>query len=259
MSGAVTGGSAATAGGVFSQLCEPIGPIGNNNLQANDLFVFEEAQNVVLAQAVSLDNPAMSTIPAGTEISSYYVAFDPASSRDIIGSITFPDQILGIASTISNLNDSDYLGNSSANYLNPSLRGLEAGDLATFSGNQLTVNFDADNPGDYIRVFVAVGITDTDTDGIPDTADNCIEIANVDQRDTNGDGYGNVCDPDLNNDGSVNFADYSLLVNLFLTTPQSPNWNPDADFNGDDLVNFADFSIIPEFFLMPPGPSGIAP
>ena len=48
-------------------------------------------------------------------------------------------------------------------------------------------------------------VYDTDDDGIPTTLDNCTLVANADQRDTNGDGYGNVCDPDLNNDGIVNY------------------------------------------------------
>jgi streptogramin lyase len=38
------------------------------------------------------------------------------------------------------------------------------------------------------------GIADADDDGIPNRADNCPLIANPDQRDTDGDGRGDVCD-----------------------------------------------------------------
>jgi hypothetical protein len=38
---------------------------------------------------------------------------------------------------------------------------------------------------------------DGDTDGVPDVTDNCLLLPNADQRDTNGDRYGNLCDPDL--------------------------------------------------------------
>ena len=36
-------------------------------------------------------------------------------------------------------------------------------------------------------------------------------VANADQRDVDGDEFGNVCDPDLNNDGVVNALDLGLL------------------------------------------------
>ena len=48
--------------------------------------------------------------------------------------------------------------------------------------------------------------TDADGDGIPDAGDNCTEVANPTQCDTNDDGYGNACDADIDNSGIVNFA-----------------------------------------------------
>ncbi len=94
---------------------------------------------------------------------------------------------------------------------------------------------------------------DTDMDGIDDALDNCTLVANADQRDTNDDGFGNICDPDLNNDGIVNSLDLALLREVFLST------DPDADFNGDGSVNFADFLIMRPFLsaMLPPGPSGL--
>ncbi|MEM6640551.1 MAG: choice-of-anchor B family protein [Pseudomonadota bacterium] len=97
-------------------------------------------------------------------------------------------------------------------------------------------------------------LLDTDGDGVPDELDNCIEIANPDQRDTHGDGYGNVCDPDLDNNGVVNVVDLGLLRQSFFQTGSGQ----DADLNGDDVVNFVDLGIMRQFFFGPPGPSGIA-
>jgi hypothetical protein len=109
-----------------------------------------------------------------------------------------------------------------------------------------------DNPIRYVK-RAKTGLTaDADTDGIPDVADNCTLLENADQRDTNGDGYGNVCDPDLDNDGSVNFPDLALFRKVIFTT------DPDADFDGNGSVNFLDLGKMKAFFFLPPGPSGLA-
>jgi hypothetical protein len=95
---------------------------------------------------------------------------------------------------------------------------------------------------------------DTDSDGILDSLDNCIERSNPDQRDTDDDGYGNICDADLNNSGTVDFGDYSLFRSAFGNTT-----NPDADFDGDGAVNFGDYSIFRAAFGKAPGPSCCVP
>ena len=98
--------------------------------------------------------------------------------------------------------------------------------------------------------------SDTDGDGMHDNIDNCINVANADQRDTDGDGYGNACDADLvNTDGLniVNLSDYSVFRSVFGTA------DPDADFNGDGIVNLSDYSIFRAAFGKAPGPSCCAP
>ncbi|NND61375.1 MAG: hypothetical protein HKN49_14045 [Gammaproteobacteria bacterium] len=100
---------------------------------------------------------------------------------------------------------------------------------------------------------------DTDTDTVRDFLDNCTLDINPDQLDTNSDGYGNLCDADLNNDLTINFLDLTILKNAFFTNTSSPDWNPDIDINGDGFVNFADLSFMKLAFFGPPGPSGIAP
>ncbi len=100
--------------------------------------------------------------------------------------------------------------------------------------------------------------TDSDGDGLDDFADNCVGVANADQRDTDGDGYGNVCDADITDNGVVNAGDLGLLKQAFFASPGAPNWNPHADFNGDDVVNVIDLGMMRAAFFQPPGPSGMA-
>ncbi|MEO1576696.1 MAG: hypothetical protein AAFU65_17245, partial [Pseudomonadota bacterium] len=74
-------------------------------------------------------------------------------------------------------------------------------------------------------------------------------VANADQRDTDGDGFGNACDADLNNDGVINVIDLGILRTVFFTA------DPDADFNGDGTVNVVDLGIMRSAFFGAPGPA----
>ena len=56
------------------------------------------------------------------------------------------------------------------------------------------------------------GDNDTDDDGILNDVDNCVDIANADQNDLDGDGEGDVCDTDLDGDGVDNEDDNSPNV-----------------------------------------------
>jgi hypothetical protein len=91
---------------------------------------------------------------------------------------------------------------------------------------------------------------DSDRDQIVDSLDNCLTIFNPGQRDTDGDGFGNLCDADLDNNDVVSFADLDLFKNRFGST------HPDADFDGSGSVSFSDLYIFHSLFGQPPGPIG---
>lgn len=96
---------------------------------------------------------------------------------------------------------------------------------------------------------------DTDGDGVADPFDNCLERANADQRDTNLDGYGNLCDADFDDDGGVNSGDFiNILTRFGLSVPPAP---PEVDMTGDDLVGMPDMIEFRNAEFGLPGPSGL--
>jgi hypothetical protein len=74
-------------------------------------------------------------------------------------------------------------------------------DVALAPGAQLYV---ADAANDRI---VRLRFDDADQDGVVDARDNCPNVPNPDQRDTDHDGLGDACDPDDDNDGIPDASD----------------------------------------------------
>ena len=93
--------------------------------------------------------------------------------------------------------------------------------------------------------------TDTDGDGAPNVLDNCVNTSNADQRDVDADGFGSICDADLNNDLIVDALDLGLFRRAQAT--QDPN----ADFNGDGKVDSTDLALLKALMGKPPGPSSV--
>jgi hypothetical protein len=91
---------------------------------------------------------------------------------------------------------------------------------------------------------------DEDGDGVPDDSDNCTLVQNADQRDTDGDNYGNVCDADLDNNDMVDAVDLSIFKSRYRSS------DPNADFDGDGIVSAPDLPIMRSLYMKPPGPSG---
>lgn len=133
--------------------------------------------------------PEPMVIPAGTRINSYYLYIDPevfnisginwTTVLENEGSPTCPGEsvvstssVAGYIYTSSGLDNSDFLGNSSTNYpIGNQLRGLESGDevsiaLSAYGFTTITVEFDASDPFDAIRVIEIIE-TSTEPAQIP--------------------------------------------------------------------------------------------
>ncbi len=156
--GAITGGNVLGTGN-FVILDPATGfSIGNDNFDDDNLYAFDEDQNITITSAISVD---IGTDPqAGDVVASHYIGFDPADLRPyhtLIGYVDFDADIFGVATSTTNLANSDYLANTAVTYLNPNLRGLEPQTdtvwIDMLDPRRLWVDLLAATPGDYIRVF----------------------------------------------------------------------------------------------------------
>ena len=142
-------------------------------------------------------------------------------------------------------------------YVRPDLPSeLQVGMVVNaFGGADIQAEFDfiraLDTPSTAAECLPPVA-SQTDGDSIPDRFDNCMLLPNEAQRDTDGDGLGNACDADFNQDCVVNFVDLGLLRLAFFGD------NPNYDLDNDGAVNFVDLGFLRLSFFDPPGPSGLA-
>jgi hypothetical protein len=100
----------------------------------------------------------------------------------------------------------------------------------------------------------AYGTIDTDLDSVIDTIDNCTNVANLSQLDSEADGCGNACDGDFDENGVSNAVDLLYFQTHFLTGPSSPNWDPEVDMDGNSVVNAADLDMFRQEYLTTVGP-----
>lgn len=82
-----------------------------------------------------------------------------------------------------------------------------------------------------------------DGDALPDLIDNCPDVPNSDGYDADGDGVGNACDADYDNNGSVTAADYGVFIAAYGTHRGMAGFDPRADHAPDqgDAISALDF------------------
>lgn len=132
--------------------------VGFDTFDDDNLYAFDEDQSITLDDPIRVDiGGEDGQIPAGRVVASHYVFFDSLSGIHI-GYVDFDAVILGVAAFQDTMAATDFLANTTVEYISPDLRGLERGDRVWIDPKdpqRLWVYWAGSSPGDYIRVFTA--------------------------------------------------------------------------------------------------------
>ena len=105
---------------------------------------------------------------------------------------------------------------------------------------------------------------DSDADGIPDIRDNCIDIPNFDQLDTDSNGVGDACqfccigvtgNVDDDPTGTIDIGDLTALIAFLFIPPNTPpacieEANIDGDLGG--IIDIGDLTALIGYLFIPP-------
>ena len=184
----IVSGSVTSGTGSFIKLTVPFtastpdNTVGNDTFQNNNLYGFDEGQNITITTALQVDDLANGLgggtgpgiLAKNTVVASHYVFFDPKNTTSQKGKVSFDSNILAVISSTGKLAASDFLIHTGVNYLNPTARGLEAGDFVTITGlKQISVNWTASSPGDYVRVLTAF------SPSVPEPSDMALTLSGL--------------------------------------------------------------------------------
>ncbi|MBC8086620.1 MAG: PEP-CTERM sorting domain-containing protein [Phycisphaerae bacterium] len=88
-------------------------------------------------------------------LQSWLIFFDPGGTQAVIGTVSFQQAIANIFTSSADVNTTSaaYRLTPPVTYAGVANTGLEAGDAASFLGNNLSFDWNASDPGDHVRVL----------------------------------------------------------------------------------------------------------
>lgn len=179
------------------------------------------------------DDSSLKTVLASKVMDSQVVHFPKVSSKRFVVDLTYGQPLriteIRFGGQVYNQKENSKLrflaqpDHQYEVYFNPDRRvSAPIGEMGNLYDNEgllvLPASPDVDN-----KSYTAA---DSDGDGIIDIRDNCVRVSNLDQKDIDNNGRGDVCD-DFDKDGVINSVD---------NCPDQPNYNQsdvDADKIGD--------------------------
>jgi hypothetical protein len=102
---------------------------------------------------------------------------------------------------------------------------------------------------------------DTDADGVGDVCDNCPDVYNPDQLDSDGDGVGDACEyicGDVNGNGVINILDITYLISYVYLGGPAPVPLESGDVNSSGTINILDITYLINY-VYKGGPEPVCP
>ncbi len=196
--------------------------------------------SVVLTKDENLgdNNPVGDIVDAGiteTGVVNYTIAGSGDLTLSIVGPAicnphwtnpldAFPSQINGIQTSVVTIPGASGAGSATYSINCP------AGSYSFQIVANLSAGAGEDTTNNQFENIVNVTVLcDSDGDGVCTPTDNCPNVANPDQTDTDGDGIGDACDPDDDNDGIPDGSDGCPLIPEDIDGVDDSDGCPDTD------------------------------